>query len=409
MKHILAKVAAITICFLTVGVTEMPACTSVIVSGRVTADGRPLMLKVRDQSDAKRNTTVEFFEGEIYDFLGMVGDAATPHDRIKGFVGGYNTAGFCIMSLTAHGFPLDTAKHKGGVMTYALSHCGSVEEFDEYVSGYVKTHVVISNIGVIDAKGGAAYYEFGGHTYVKYDVNDPAVAPEGWRCCTNFCWSGDIHKGGGVDRWENAVWAMESLKKNADGKYELRHNDLIDGICRSYRQKRLGIESIEDLSGHPHFFDNGFIGYRNTCATMTIEGVAPGTDPKFTVMWLQLGHPACCPAFPCILGDGDLLPPYIGQPTEYARLYADAMAIRDKYIYDEEYSTSKYFNVKNVQTLIRLSRKTESYIDGVFYPEYDKWVAGKVKDKEFYSGYRKMMPLFYDRFRSDFKDYSGLL
>ena len=47
---------------------QVQACTSVIVSGKATADGRPLMLKHRDTDD--QQNSVRLFHGERYDFLG---------------------------------------------------------------------------------------------------------------------------------------------------------------------------------------------------------------------------------------------------------------------------------------------------------------------------------------------------
>ncbi len=81
------------------------------------------------------------------------------------------------------------------------------------------------------------------------------------------------------------------------------------------------------------------------------------------------------------------------------------MSIRDKYIYDEQYSSSNYFNVKNVRDLIALSRKTEAYIDGEFYPVWQKWFDGELSDSKFYASYREMMSRFYLRFREDFNEY----
>ncbi len=45
---------------------------------------------------------------------------------------------------------------------------------------------VEANFGVIDANGGAAYYETDNFKFIKYDANDPSVAPNGYLIRTNF-------------------------------------------------------------------------------------------------------------------------------------------------------------------------------------------------------------------------------
>ncbi|MFA6770285.1 MAG: hypothetical protein WCR71_03845, partial [Bacteroidales bacterium] len=49
---------------------DMFACTSAIFTGKVTADGRPILWKHRDTG--QENNRVEFFKGEKYSFLAIV-------------------------------------------------------------------------------------------------------------------------------------------------------------------------------------------------------------------------------------------------------------------------------------------------------------------------------------------------
>ena len=106
------------------------ACSSVIVSGRATADGRPLMLKVRDESG--QNNNIQYFTGENYRFLGFVGDASKPHAKVRSIVGGVNEAGLCTMSLTTHSWTKDESV-KGGhgsLQMAALGRCRNIAEFE---------------------------------------------------------------------------------------------------------------------------------------------------------------------------------------------------------------------------------------------------------------------------------------
>ena len=54
------------------------ACTSVIVSGKATPDGRPLMWKHRDTGTRYNHITFE--KGEKYNFLGLVNSDSTDYD-----------------------------------------------------------------------------------------------------------------------------------------------------------------------------------------------------------------------------------------------------------------------------------------------------------------------------------------
>ena len=53
--------------------TPVQACTSAVVSGKVTLDGRPLLWKNRD-TDFMRNH-VDYVKGERYDFIAVVNSA----------------------------------------------------------------------------------------------------------------------------------------------------------------------------------------------------------------------------------------------------------------------------------------------------------------------------------------------
>ena len=47
-----------------------------------------------------------------------------------------------------------------------------------------------ANFGVIDAYGGAAYYETNNERYYKKDANDPNLAPEGYLISYEFLFRG---------------------------------------------------------------------------------------------------------------------------------------------------------------------------------------------------------------------------
>lgn len=85
----------IVLLFLAAGKTL--ACTSFIVSGKATKDGRPLIFKNRDTGDA--NNVVVVVQGERYRYMGI---AASWDKKPVDIWGGHNEAGFAIINTAAY-------------------------------------------------------------------------------------------------------------------------------------------------------------------------------------------------------------------------------------------------------------------------------------------------------------------
>ena len=129
-------------------------CTSVIISGRVRADGRPVMLKHRDSGEL--NNRMERFKGEKYDFIALVN-----FDRPAEAWSGVNTAGFCIMNTATYDLkddevPAEQMDREGFFMYRALEICRNLADFETYLDTLTRPMGVEANFGVIDAEGGAA-------------------------------------------------------------------------------------------------------------------------------------------------------------------------------------------------------------------------------------------------------------
>ncbi len=378
---------------------EAGACTSVIVSGRATASGKPLLLKVRDNTVTEETTTFQYFHGEKYDFLGNIADAAKAHDKIRSTVGGYNTAGLCLASLTSHGFPLDSVKKGrisgGGLLYRALGSCRNLAEFEKLARQLQKEHVIITNVGGIDADGAAAYYEFGGHSFTKYDVNSRKDAPQGFRAMTNFAFSGDTTKGGGIERYDDAMECLARLPKDRNGKIVIDHTHILDTVVRSLCHHRKGIRDIDGLKDEQYYPFDGFICRFTTNAAYVFEGVKRGEDPKHTVLWACIGNPCCTPALPLVLGDSNMLPEciYAGDRIP-SSVCLRARGMRETHIFDR----SKMMNVANIRAMLPMVRGVEEPIRQNFTAIHDAWTAGKMTDAEFYAAYRKLTPAYYDSY-----------
>lgn len=177
MRHI---IAVAMVWLLAVGQTL--ACTSFIVSGRVTKSGRPMIFKNRDTGNL--DNCMVAMQGERYRFMGVAAAKDTVNAEIWS---GHNEAGFAIMNTAAYNLNGDTefeVETEGMLMRQALALCATLNDFEALLDT-TSLRNNNANFGVIDAQGGCAYYEVGLHRWTKYDADDPNVAPYGFLIRTN--------------------------------------------------------------------------------------------------------------------------------------------------------------------------------------------------------------------------------
>ena len=134
-------------------------CTSVIISGKVRTDGKPVMMKHRDTSHETND--IQWFQGEKYAFIALV-NTDEPFD--KEVWAGTNSAGFSIMNTATYDLkeddvPAELMDREGYLMYRALEICATVADFEHFIDTLSKPMGVEANFGVIDAQGGAVYYE----------------------------------------------------------------------------------------------------------------------------------------------------------------------------------------------------------------------------------------------------------
>lgn len=275
------------------------ACTSVIVSSKATRDGRPLMFKHRDTNTL--DNRMEFCHGPRFRFIAVV------NSDTKGGVAwaGQNEKGFCIMNTASYnldrgGIDPKQMDKEGYLMYDALGECSTIEEFETFLSSRKKPMLVDSNFGVIDAYGGAAYYEICNYSWVKFDVNDSSVAPEGYMYYTNFSRSGVEGEYHGWERFLTAGDIMKTIPRDEEGRVVADHDFFLTGISRSYKHSMMGLDydKAENIPSSGITVDQDFIPRKMTSCAVVFEGVAAGENPEHTVMWTILGYPACGVAIP---------------------------------------------------------------------------------------------------------------
>ncbi len=246
------------------------ACTSCIISGQYTKDGKAVMFKHRDSSC--QDVAVEYFQGEKYRMMCLVNADWRTNPLAKVPLGtreawaGMNETGFAIMNTATYDLkdddlPADMMDREGVLMYRALEICTTLEDFEYFLDTLSRPMGVEANFGVIDEKGGAAYYEVNNHSWVKYDVNRE---PLGYRVVTNFTMTGREEDRKGVDRY---IKAHKILASTYVPMQEWDHTFFIKNISCS------GKPILRDIT---------------SCAVV-FEG---------NVMWASLGKPDQVPCLP---------------------------------------------------------------------------------------------------------------
>lgn len=342
-------------------VTVAEACTSAIVSGRLTANGRPLLWKNRDTGD--QNNRVERIKAHdgLYEFVALF-DARDTKDSAAWL--GFNERGFAIMNTASYNLNDDSVPERdmdreGVVMRYALERCTTVDDFERVLEQLPKPLGVEANFGVIDAQGNGAYFETGNFKWVKYDL---AAEPTGILTRTNYSVSGREGQGNGYIRHDNE---RELLRP-----YILERNitpaTFTEVISRTFYHSRLGQNFNE--SGQEWIVDQDFIPRRISTASVVIEGVLPGEDPSLTTMWIALGYPPCAEVFAAWTGENGVPDVLRGTTKNRHSVQCDLVNEREAEVFNikrgngQHYiNLSKLYNKEGtgyVQVLTRKNMKT---------------------------------------------------
>lgn len=290
---------------------DLAACTSAIITGKITPDGRPLLWKHRDTGE--ENNRIEYFKGEKYNFLALVNSPGNLKDAWTGT----NNAGFSIMNTASYNLKNDNVDPKlmdkeGELMFKALSVCKNLADFEKFLDKYKRPIGVEANFGVIDAEGGAAYYEVNNSGWTKIDVNDPKIAPQGFLVYTNFSYTGRYDEGMGYIRYTTACQIMNNYAGQA-GKFTPEW--IFKNLSRSFYNSLLDIDLVKDNDllkrGSGWFVEQDFIPRKSSTASIVIQGVKKGENPANIVMWSLIGYPPAGVAVPMFVAAGENQPAFM--------------------------------------------------------------------------------------------------
>ena len=308
MKYLSIKFRIVlTVLLLVFFAEHVSSCTTAIISGKYTKDGRPVLYKHRDTWAV--NNIISYFDAKPYSFMGLVNSK----DSLRKSVWiGMNDEGFSIMNSASYNLNnRDTTKlsgYEGRIMKQALQYCKTIEDFKTMLDTIARPTGLEANFGVIDAFGGAAYFELGHQNYTMIDANDPTVAPNGYLIRTNFSFTGEMGIGGGYIRYQTA----SDLFYEAVSTNQLDAQYILQNVSRSLRHSLTGtdLKDFENLpEGKPkymHFRD--FIPRTGSASSVAVQGVKKGENPDYTTMWSVVGFPLTSVVVPTWIKGGANLP-----------------------------------------------------------------------------------------------------
>jgi hypothetical protein len=387
------------------------ACTSFIISGKATPSGRPMMFKHRDTGEL--NNRIAHYKGPKYAFMGLVNSPMKDREVWAGM----NEAGFCIMNTASYNLREDSLQCKmdreGELMYHALGICATLADFEAWLETYPQPWGVEANFGIIDAEGGAAYYEMNNQRYIKYDVNQET---DGYRVVTNFSFAGRYEE---YEGWERYLTAQTIMQDAFDTKHQMSAIDAINLFSRQYKHELLEVE-YNSKNAPKYIADQDFIPRRITSAVVVFDGIKPGENPNKTIMWTLLGYPACGMTVPLLMQE-DHTPTYMlarnPQGSNTTDLQCEAcdlaMEIKNKWVFPMYISNGqRYIALQNIlqdteqnPSILTCIHNVEQQIMQDFIPIYTAWTNGEIKDNMFFEQYDLLSSSWLKNFQTSFKNY----
>jgi len=332
--------AALSLVF-TIAPPVVECCTTAVMAGRATVDGRALLWKNRDADDL-HNQLVYATDGH-FPYIGVVNKADAAGMEIWA---GMNSQGFAIMNSASYNLEKGETRDEGRLMKLALQSCATVDDFQALLD---KTNAggrdVSANFGVIDGRGGAAFFETKKKSYSKYDTEDPTVAPQGFIVRSNYSDSVDLADGQGFLRRRRATALVEGAVSARKMNAELLFRD----VARDITNFHLGVPPLMTKPGTgPEFAYTGDSVCRYiTSSAILFVAARPGEDPRLSTMWVILGQPISGIAIPLWVAAGSV-PPETAASAEPAPLNAAFNSIRDRLYPETAGDLEKYINVKTL-------------------------------------------------------------
>lgn len=280
------------------------ACTTAVISGKATPDGRSIIWKLRDTDNLENS--MRYFNDGKYTYLGLVDSKDTKGENVWG---GSNSVGFAIMNSASFNVnENDTASienQEGVFMKLALQTCASLQDFEKLLNTHPRPMGLAAHFGVIDANGGAAFYEVNNHTWTKFDAND---APEGYVLRTNYSETGTPDVGYGFIRRQTADKIFADAKKTNS----ITTQTIMQQFSRCFYHPVFGIDYRKEYEAGNFKTDfissDDMITRHGSASNIVIQGVKKGESPDMNTVWVQVGYPETSVSLPLWVRGGENIP-----------------------------------------------------------------------------------------------------
>ncbi len=304
----------ITFLLITLAIAEAWACTAVIASGKVTADGRPFIFKNRDASDGTNNSLLTL-HGSKYQYVGVVNYSTSASPASIWY--GHNEAGFAILNTLSYYFNSPTSKANtsaGALMKKALGQCATVDEFEALLqqTQAQTTPVTLStNFAVMDSLGNVAFFETCNTSYTKFDANDETVAPNGYLVRTNYSFTSPYYNTTnhvGEQRYKAACKYLEDTF--GDSKIDAMQvvHELPRYLYHGEREVNLWDYIPDDIDDVANTYFSNFIPRYSSASASMMQGILDGENPINTVSWIAIGWPCGSFTVPIVITPSRVLP-----------------------------------------------------------------------------------------------------
>ncbi len=410
----LIKIIFLALFFLGIN-NQTKACTVAVISGKYTKDGRPLLWKNRDTWAI--NNQIMFFNDGKYDYMGLVNSKDI---NGKSVWIGQNSSGFAIMNSASYNLNIgDSTKLsglEGRIIKEALATCKTIQDFEKYLDNLPKPTRLEANFGVIDANGGAAMYELNNKGYVKFDANDPKVAPFGYIIRTNYSFTGSYGEESSGYLRQNTT---NELFYNAMATNSFDAQFILQEVTRSLSHSLTKEDLYRDYRNIPentptYSFFHDFIPRKSTSSACVVQGVKKGENPDFTTLWSIVGFPLT----------SIVIPTWVKGENNFPEVLKRNDKIKDSPICNAALALkSEFFNIRwgkwaakyyvNINALINadqtgIKQKIEPYENKIFLMtnnKLDEWRINGMKKSEIKAYYDKLntdlVKMYADEFSMD--------
>jgi len=380
---------------LTVSVWQSYACTTAVISGKHTKDGRPMIWKLRD-TESFENKMKYFTDGK-YPYIGMINSNDEKGEQVWG---GSNSVGFAIMNSASFNVNMkDTTSFKdqeGRFMKLALHQCANLEEFEQLLKARNKPMGLAAHFGVLDADGNVAFYEVNNQTFTKFDANDPAQAPNGYILRTNHSFTGKKDIGYGFIRLQTA----QDIFYQADACGDMSAQTIIQEFSRCLKHpvlKRDFRKEFETVPYGENFVNSGDLITRHGSSSMIlIEGIKKGEEVDMNTIWTQVGFPNTSIAMPVWVKGGKKMPGVLtAKGEENCPLNAMALELKNKCYPISRSAGYKYLKISELINsdktgIIQKLEKAEEKLFKNTEIQQKKWRSNKVDQKEIEKFYNSL-------------------